>query len=65
MARTEQNGAARRRGEFKRDRGLLRPTQGVDAQRRLKTRRRDSTRTKADPFGPTGPRHAYLTRPHD
>ena len=40
-------------------------SQVIDAQRRLNARRPDGTRIKADPVGPSDPRHAYLTRSHD
>jgi len=36
-----------------------------DARRRLNTRRADSTRTRADRFGPSDSRYAYLTRSYD
>ena len=64
MTRTEQNWAARRRREVNRDRES-RLLHAVDAQRRPNTRRADSTRTKADPFGPSDRRYAYLTQSHD
>ena len=65
MTRTEQNWAARRRGELARDRGSRRVSSAIDAQRRMNTRPARGTRTKADPFGPIDPRYAYLTRTHD
>jgi hypothetical protein len=65
MTNTQQNLAARRRGEFNRDRGLRRLSQAVDAQRRLNARRADSTRNKADPLGSSDPRRAYLTQSRD
>ena len=65
MTRTEHNWAARRRGELTRDRGSLRLSPAMDAQRRLNTRRADGPRTKADPHGPSDPRYADLTRAHD
>jgi hypothetical protein len=64
MAQTEQNSAARRRGEVNHDRGS-RLSHAVDARRHLNTRRADSTRTKAHPVGPRHPRYAYLTRSYD
>jgi len=48
-----------------RDRGSRRLSSAVDAQRRLNARRADGARTKADPFGPSDPRYAHLTRAHD
>jgi hypothetical protein len=60
MTRTERNWAARRRGELTRDRGSRRLSPAIDAQRRLTTRRADGPRTKADPFGPSDSRYAYL-----
>jgi hypothetical protein len=39
MTRTEHSRAARRRGELTRDRGSLRLSPAIDAQRRLNTRR--------------------------
>src|SRR3981081_1692091 len=65
MKRTEHNWAARRRGELTRDRGSLRLSPAIDARRRLNTRRADGTRTTADPFGPSDPRHTYLAHAHD
>ena len=65
MANTQQNLAARRRGEFNRDRGLRRLSQAVDAQRRLNARRANGIRSKADPLGPRDPRRADLTQSHD
>jgi hypothetical protein len=65
MTHTEHSRAARRRGELTRDRGSRRLSRAIDAQRRLNSRRPDRTRIKADPFGPTDPRYAYLTRVHD
>ena len=55
--------AVRGRGES--DRGSRRLSQAVDAQRRLNTRRADSTRTKADPLGPSDPGYADLTGSYD
>jgi hypothetical protein len=60
MTRTEHNRAARRRGELTHDRGSLRLSPAIDAQRRLNSRRAAGSRTKADPVGPSDPRHAYL-----
>jgi hypothetical protein len=65
MTDTEHNRPARRRGELTNDRGSRRITAAIDAQRRLKRRRPDGSRIKADPFRPSDPRHAYLTRVHD
>jgi hypothetical protein len=65
MTRTEQNWAARTRGEFNRDRGSRRLSQAVDARRRLNARRADDAWAKAHPVGPSDPRHAYPTRSHD
>ena len=65
MTRTERNGAARRRGELTRDRGSRRLSPAIDAQRRLNTRRADGPRTKADPFGPSDSRYAYMRQSHD
>ena len=65
MTHTEHSRAARRRGELTRDRGSLRLSRAIDAQRRLNGRRPDGTRIKADPLGPTDPRYAYLTRVYD
>ncbi len=65
MTQNEQNSAARRRGERKRDRGSRRLSQAVDARRRLNARRADSARTRAGRFGPSDSRYAYLTQPHD
>jgi hypothetical protein len=62
MTRTEQNRAARRRGELTRDRGSRRLSPEIDAQRRLNARRAVGTGTHADPFGPSDPRYAYLTQ---
>jgi hypothetical protein len=66
MTLTEPN-LARGPGELKRD-GRSRLSRTVDSQRRLTARqgvrRADTTRTKADPFGPNDPRYAYLTRGH-
>ena len=55
MTSMEQSLAARRRGEFNRDRGLRRLSQAADAQRRLIARRPDSARAKAEPVGPSDP----------
>lgn len=55
MTRTEQELAARRRGELNRDGGSRRLLQAVDAQRRLDARRADGARTKAVPHGPSDP----------
>jgi len=44
---------------------MQRVSSAIDAQRRLNARRADGTGTKADPFGPSDPRYAYLTRSHD
>jgi hypothetical protein len=65
MTRTEQDLPARRRGEFNRDGESRRLSQAVDAQRRLNAHRADGARTKVEPYGPSDPRHAYLTQSHD
>ena len=65
MTRTEQNVAARRRGELSRDRGSRRISPTIDAQRRLNAVQADGTRTNADPFGPNDRRYAYPTRSYD
>lgn len=65
MTHTEHNRAARRRGELTRDRGSRQLSRAIEAQRRLNGRRPDRTGIKADPFGPTDPRYAYLTRVRD
>jgi hypothetical protein len=65
MTPTEKNLAPRRGDEQDRERGSRRVSHAVDAQRRLNTRRVQNTRTKAHPFGPRDPRHAYLTDSHD
>jgi hypothetical protein len=65
MTRMQQDLAARRRGELNRDRGYRRLSLAIETQRRLDTRRADSTRTKAYRHGPSDPRYAYLTRAHD
>lgn len=65
VTRTEQDRAARRRGELARDRGSRRVSSAIDAQRRLHARRERGTPTKADPVGPSDPRYAYLTRTYD
>ena len=70
MTRTEHNRAARRRGVLTRDRGSRQLSAAsdaapIDARRRLNARGTDGTPTKADPFGPSDPRYAYLTRAHD
>jgi hypothetical protein len=65
MTQTEHNSAARRRGELTRDRGSRRRSPAIDAQRRLNARRAGGRRTKADPFGPSDPHYAHLTRAYD
>jgi hypothetical protein len=66
MPRTEHNLAARKRGELSRDRGSRGISPAIDAQRRLNALQADSTRTNADPFGPTDRRYAYpTTRSYD
>ena len=65
MTRTEQNRVARRRGELTRDRGSRRLSAALAAQRRLSARRADGHLRKADPFGPSDRRYAYLTQSHD
>ena len=65
MTRTEQNAAARRRGELSRDRGSRRISPTIDAQRRLNAVQADGTRTNVDPFGPNDRRYAYPTRSYD
>jgi hypothetical protein len=65
MTRSTRDLPAQRRGGLKRDRGSRRLSCAIDAQRRLNPRRRDGTRTKADPVGPSEPRYAYLTRSYD
>jgi hypothetical protein len=65
MTQTEHDLAARSGGELIRDRGSRRRSSAIDAQRRLNARRADGTRTKAEPFGPSDPRYAQLTRAHD
>jgi hypothetical protein len=64
ITRTEHL-SARRRSELNRDGESRRLSHAVDAQRRLKARGADGARTKADPHGPSDPRHAYLTQSHD
>ena len=65
MTLTQHDLAARRRGERNRDRASLRLSPAIDAKRRLNARRAHGTRTKADPFGPSDPGHAHLTRSYD
>lgn len=65
MTRTEQNLAARKRGELSRDRGSRRISPTIDAQRRLNALQADGTRTNADPFGPNDRRYAYPARSSD
>jgi hypothetical protein len=57
--------AARRRFERSAiaDRGSL--SQAIEAQRRLDTRQADGTEAKADRFGRSDPRYAYVTQSHD
>jgi diacylglycerol O-acyltransferase len=56
---------ADRGAEFSRDRVGRRPSQAVDARRRLSTQRPNSTGTNASRFGPSDLRFDYLTRSHD
>jgi hypothetical protein len=42
-----------------------RPSQAVDARRRLSTQRPNTTGTNASRFGPSDLRFDYLTRSHD
>ena len=65
MMSRRQDWAARRRGEFNRERGSRRLLLAIDAQRSLNARRADGSRTKARPAGLSDPRYAYLTRSHD
>ncbi len=65
MTHRRQDLAARRRGELTGDHGSRRLSPAIDAQRRLNSRRADGAQTKGDPFGPSDPRYAYLTRSHD
>jgi hypothetical protein len=65
MTQTKQNAAARRRGELNRDRGSRRLAPAIEARRRLNTLKANSTTTQPDRFGPSDPRHAYLTQAHD
>ena len=65
MTLRRRHSAARRRGEFNRDRGSRLLSQAVDAQRRLNARRADDARTVAHPVGPSDPRDTYLTQSHD
>jgi hypothetical protein len=65
MTWSEQNWAARSRGELTRDRGSRRLSPAIDAQRRLNARRADGTSTNADPLGPNDRRYAYLTRSYE
>ena len=65
ITRPENNRTARRRGELDRDRGSRRISQAVDALRRLNARRAASTRTTADPLGPSDPRHARSDQDED
>jgi hypothetical protein len=65
MTPAETNRAARGRGEPNRERWSRRLAAAIDARRRLKARRADGPRTKADPVGPSDPRHAYPKRSYD
>lgn len=65
MTRTVQHMATSRRRELNRDPDSRRLSQTVDAKRQLRVRRAASTRTTADPVGPSDPRYAYLTQSHD
>jgi hypothetical protein len=65
MTLTRHDLAARRRGELNRDRRSLRLSPAIDPKRRLNTRPADGTLTKADPLGPSDPRHAHPTRSYD
>jgi hypothetical protein len=65
MTRRTRDLPERRRGELNRDRTIHRVSLAIDAQRRLNARRADGSRTKADPFGPSDPRYAYLIRSYD
>jgi hypothetical protein len=65
MKRAEHDRAVRWRGELARDRGPRRVSSVIDAQRRLTAQMARDARTEADPFGPSDPRYAYLTRTYD
>ena len=65
MTRTQQDWAARRRGELARDHRPRRVSAAIDTQRRLNAQPSRGTRTKADSVGPSDPRYAYLTRTYD
>jgi diacylglycerol O-acyltransferase / wax synthase len=56
---------ADRGAELSRDRVRRRPSQAVDARRRLSTQRPNTTGTNASRFGPSDLRFDYLTRSHD
>jgi hypothetical protein len=65
MPRTTRDLPERRRGELNPDHTNHQVSSAIDAQLRLNARQADSTRTRADPVGPSDPRYAYLTRAHD
>lgn len=62
MALRRRHSAARRRGQFNRDRGSRLLWQAVDVQRRLNARRADDARAVAHPVGPSDPRDTYLSQ---
>jgi hypothetical protein len=62
MTSNTQNWAARRRRELGRD-GDDRRRSGPDEA--LTPGERNRARVKADPFGPSDPRFAYLTRSYE
>lgn len=64
MTQTQNNQAARRRGERSRDRGSRAVDRATQARRRLNASPVSRSETKADRHGPD-PRYAYLTQPHD
>ena len=53
--------AARRQGQFSRDRVSRRLTLATTARRRLNGRRTSAARIGASQFGPPDPRYEYLT----
>jgi hypothetical protein len=62
MTRSTRDFPTRARGELNRDHGSPRLSFAIDAQRRLNARRLDDARSKADPHGPSDPRHELMTR---
>lgn len=64
MTRTEDNQAARRRGEWARERGSRAFDRAVHARRRFDAPQADRSNTKAARHGPSAT-YAYLTQSHD